>query len=186
MGTSGTAPTIVVVMGVSASGKTTFGRLLAQRLGVPFLEGDDFHSAENRAKMTAGHPLDDADRVPWLEALADWIRETRREHRGGVLACSALKVEYRDLLLAASPGVWFLHLALDREVARERISRRAGHFMAPELLDSQYDTLQPLRAGEPGLTIDAAADTAANLDLVQSAVTRFEGAHHRTPDSGDL
>ncbi|MEY9941164.1 gluconokinase [Streptacidiphilus sp. MAP5-3] len=186
MGTSGTAPTVVVVMGVSASGKTTFGRLLAQRLGVAFVEGDDFHSAESLVKMTAGHALDDADRAPWLEVLADWIRGTRREHRGCVLVCSALKVEYRDLLLAASPGVWFLHLALDREVARERISRRTGHFMPPELLDSQYDALQPLRAGEPGLTMDATADTAANLDLVQSAVNRFEADRRRAPGPGDL
>jgi gluconokinase len=179
---AGTAPTIVVVMGVSASGKSTIGKLLAQRLGAAFVEGDDFHPAESRAKMTAGHALDDSDRAPWLEALADWIRETRRERRGGVLACSALKVEYRDLLLAASPGVWFLYLALDREVARERIAERSGHFMPPELLDSQYETLQKLRAGEPGMTIDAAADTTANLDRVQSAIAQFEAERSGAPD----
>jgi gluconokinase len=174
METSGRAPTIVVVMGVSASGKSTIGRMLARRLGVPFVEGDDFHPAENIAKMTAGHPLDDADREPWLRALADWIREATRAGTGAVVTCSALKQRYRDLFREAGPGVWFLDLDLDQEVARERISRRTGHFMPAQLLSSQYDTLEPLRAGEPGLTVDAAAGADAILDQVQAALARFE------------
>ncbi|MEY9964229.1 gluconokinase [Streptacidiphilus sp. MAP12-16] len=174
METSGRAPTIVVVMGVSTSGKTTIGRMLAQRLGVPFVEGDELHSAENIAKMTAGQALDDSDREPWLQALAGWIRERTHAGKGGVVACSALKHEYRDLFREAGPGVWFLHLALDQETARERTAHRAGHFMSAQLLDSQYDTLEPLRAGEQGLTVDAAADLDANLDLVQAAIAPFE------------
>ncbi|MFG3055154.1 gluconokinase [Kitasatospora sp. NPDC048239] len=163
-------------MGVAASGKTTLGHLLAQRRDVPFVEGDDFHPAANIAKMTAGRALDDADREPWLRGLTDWIRATTRAHRGAVLSCSALKREYRDELRTAGPGVWFLHLALDRETARVRISHRAGHFMPARLLDSQYDTLEPLQPDEPGLTVDATADTAADLALAEAAIARFEAA----------
>ncbi|WP_145797755.1 gluconokinase [Kitasatospora atroaurantiaca] len=161
-------------MGVAASGKSTVGRLLARRRGVPFVEGDDFHSPENIAKMAAGRALDDEDREPWLRSVSGWIRETTHARQGAVLSCSALKHEYRVLLRAAGPGVWFLHLALDRKIARARISQRAGHFMPPGLLDSQYDALEPLRTDEPGLTVDATADTEGNLDLIQDAVARFE------------
>jgi len=172
--TSGQGPTIVVVMGVAASGKSTMGRLLARRRAVPFVEGDDFHSPENIAKMTAGRALTDEDRAPWLHAVAGWIRETTDARRGAVISCSALKHEYRVLFRATGPGVWFLHLALDREIARARISQRAGHFMPPGLLDSQYDALEPLWADEPGLTVDAAADPEDNLGLIQAAIARFE------------
>ncbi|MFE1879975.1 gluconokinase [Streptomyces diastatochromogenes] len=142
-------------MGVSASGKSTVGARLAQRLGVPFLEGDDLHPASNRAKMASGHPLDEADRRPWLAALTEWIRTTASSAHGGVASCSALKRAYRDQFRRTGADVWFVYLALDREVAAERIARRKGHFMPPELLDSQYDTLDPLHADEPGVTIDA-------------------------------
>ncbi|WP_235583072.1 gluconokinase [Kitasatospora sp. Root107] len=174
METSGPAPTIVVIMGVSASGKTTLGRLLAGRRDVPFVEGDDFHPAANIAKMAAGHALDDEDREPWLRSLAEWIRGTTRARVGAVISCSALKREYRDALRAAGPGVWFLYLSLDREVARTRITRRAGHFMPAGLLESQYDALEPLQADEPGLTVDADADTDAVLGQVHSAIAHFE------------
>ena len=158
MGTASRVPTVVVVMGVSGSGKSTVGRLLAQRLGVPFLEADDVHPAANRAKMAAGRPLDDEDRRPWLLSLADWIREATDAGRGGVMACSALKHEYRDLFRRAGAGVWFLHLALDRASADRRVAGHVGHFMPAWLVDSQYATLEPLRPDEPGLTVDAAAD----------------------------
>ncbi|MEU1405461.1 gluconokinase [Streptomyces sp. NPDC005728] len=146
---------VVVVMGVSASGKSTVGARLAQQLGVPFLEGDDLHPAANRAKMASGHPLDDADRRPWLAALTEWIRTTASSGHGGVAACSMLKRAYRDRFRRTGADVWFVYLALDREVAAERIARRKGHFMPPELLASQYDALDPLHADEPGVTIDA-------------------------------
>jgi gluconokinase len=174
METSAPAPTIVVVMGVSASGKSTVGRLFARRLGVPFVEGDAFHSPENIAKMTAGRPLNDADREPWLRALADWIRGTTHAGAGAVVTCSALRRRYRDLFREAGPSVWFLDLDLDPDVARERILSRSGHFMPARLLDSQYDTREPLQADEPGVTVDAAADVDANLDLAQAALARFE------------
>ncbi|MFI6847920.1 gluconokinase [Kitasatospora sp. NBC_00085] len=160
-------------MGVSGSGKTTLGRLFGERRGVPFVEGDDFHPAANIAKMAAGHALDDEDREPWLRALADWIRDATCLGTGGVVTCSALKREYRDVLRAAGPGVRFVYLRLDREVARARIAGRAGHFMPAGLLESQYDTLEPLGADEPGLTVDADADTAAVLGQVLAATARF-------------
>ncbi|MFI9103228.1 gluconokinase [Streptomyces fildesensis] len=161
-------------MGVAASGKTTIGRLLAQRLDVPFMEGDDVHPAANIAKMTAGQALDDADREPWLRSLTRWIRDTSRAQQGGVISCSALKREYRDALRAAGQGVWFLYLALDEETAHTRIAQRTGHFMTAGLLDSQFDALEPLQADEPGLTVDATGGTDMIIGSVQAAVARFE------------
>ncbi len=163
-------PAVVVVMGVSGSGKSTVGGLLARRLMVPFLEADDLHPAANRAKMAAGRPLDDEDRRPWLLLLADRIREATDSGQGAVVACSALKREYRDLLRRASAGVWFLDLALDRATAAERVARRAGHFMPAELVDSQYAALEPLRPDEPGLTVDAAGDPQVIVDAAANAV----------------
>ncbi|MFF3611726.1 gluconokinase [Streptomyces sp. NPDC002580] len=180
MSSPGTAPTIVVVMGVSASGKSTIGKRLAQRLNVPFVEGDDFHAARNIARMSAGLALDDTDREPWLHTLANWIRDTTRSRRGAVISCSALKLAYRELLRAAGPGVWFVHLDLDRETARERIAHRTGHFMPERLLESQYDALQPLLDDEPGLTVDATADADTILDRVETALARFESGRRGT------
>ncbi|MFD9534019.1 gluconokinase [Streptomyces sp. NPDC060010] len=169
-----TAPTVVVVMGVSGSGKSTLGRLIAGRLHVPFAEGDGFHPAANIARMAAGHPLDDADREPWLTSLAEYVRETTRAGQSVVISCSALKRKYRDRLRSAGPGVWFLYLELDREVARARVARRAGHFMPVALLESQYEALEPLGADEPGLTVHAATAADAVLARAQAAITRFE------------
>jgi len=163
-------PTVVVVMGVSGSGKSTVGPLLAQHLGVPFLEADDVHPAANRAKMAAGHPLDDEDRRPWLLSIAEWIREASDAGQGGVVACSALKHAYRDVFRRAGAGVWFLYLALDRAAADRRVAGRAGHFMPARLVDSQYATLEPLRPDEPGLTVDAVADPQAIVDQAVRAV----------------
>lgn len=124
---------------------------------MPFLEADDVHPAANRAKMAAGRPLDDEDRRPWLLSVAGWIRRATDDGQGGVVACSALKHEYRDLLRQAGAGVWFLYLALDRATADRRVAGRVDHFMPARLLDSQYGALEPLRPDEPGLTVDAAA-----------------------------
>ncbi|MDV9186789.1 gluconokinase [Streptomyces sp. SR27] len=157
-------------MGVSGSGKSTVGGLLAERLMVPFLEADDLHPAANRAKMAAGRPLDDEDRRPWLLTLAAWIREATASARGGVVACSAHKVEYRDLLRRAGAGVWFLHLALDRASAERRVAGRVGHFMPPELEGSQYTALEPLQPDEPGLTVDATSDLQSIVDKAADAV----------------
>ena len=118
MGVANGGSRVVIVMGVSGSGKSTVGARLADRLGVPFLEGDDLHSASNRAKMASGHPLDDADRQPWLAALTQWIRTTASSGHGGVASCSALKRAYRDQFRRTGADVWFVYLALDRAVAQ--------------------------------------------------------------------
>lgn len=171
---AGTRPPIFVVLGVSGSGKTIFGKALAGRLRLPFVEGDDFHPAANVAKMTAGHALDDADRAPWLRTLADRIRHSAEAGEGLVVACSALKRAYRDLLReAGDPGLWCLYLALDRDTARDRVSRRTGHFMPAQLVDSQFEALEPLDPDEPGMTLDATAGVPANLAQVRAAVRRF-------------
>ena len=145
---------LVVVMGVSGSGKSTVARRLAARLGVEFAEGDDFHPGGNVAKMAAGHPLDDSDRALWLRRLADWL--AAQGSAGGVLSASALRRSYRDLLRAAVPTVVFLHLEGTPDLLLERVSARTGHFMPVALLDSQLATLEPLDEDENGLTVDAA------------------------------
>ncbi|GAA4878024.1 gluconokinase, GntK/IdnK-type [Kitasatospora terrestris] len=161
---------VVIVTGVSASGKTTVGRLLADRLDVPFADADDLHPAANRAKMASGRPLDDADRRPWLAAVAAWIRTTA-EQGGGVIACSALRRDYRDRLRPPGAEVWFLHLSLDPAVALERITARHGHFMPPQLLDSQYRLLEPLRPDEPGATVDASGSAERTVETALRALT---------------
>ncbi|MER5937142.1 gluconokinase [Streptomyces sp. NPDC001928] len=161
---------VVVVMGVSGSGKSTVGRLLARRMRLPFLEADDLHPPANRAKMAAGRPLDDEDRRVWLASLAAWIRAATDSGRGGVMACSALKREYRDMFRGAGEGVWFLHLTLDPVSAGRRVAGRTGHFMPARLVDSQYATLEPLRPDEPGLTVDATADPRAVVDEAAHAL----------------
>ncbi|WAZ20625.1 gluconokinase [Streptomyces cinnabarinus] len=145
-------PHVVVVMGVAGTGKTTIGPLLAARLGVPYAEGDDFHPQANIAKMSAGTPLDDEDRWPWLDAIGAWAHG--RTGLGGVVSSSALKRSYRDRLRAAAPGVVFVHLAGDRELIANRMRQRQGHFMPTALLDSQFATLQPLQADEAGVAVD--------------------------------
>jgi len=138
-------------MGVSGSGKSTVGAALAQRLRVPFADADDFHPAANIAKMSSGHPLDDDDRFPWLETIGEWLADHRD---GGVMSCSALKRKYRDQLRAHNPQTVFLHLQGDAEVIGRRQASRPGHFMPAALLQSQFDTLEPLSTDENGVTVD--------------------------------
>ncbi|CAM5566641.1 Gluconokinase OS=Streptomyces alboniger OX=132473 GN=CP975_06695 PE=3 SV=1 [Streptomyces alboniger] len=145
-------PHVVVVMGVAGTGKTTIGPLLAARLGVPYAEGDDFHPQANIDKMSAGTPLEDADRWPWLDAIGAWAQG--RAGLGGVVSCSALKRSYRDRLRAEAPGVVFVHLAGERTLIEDRMAHRQGHFMPTALLDSQFATLQPLGADEAGVVVD--------------------------------
>ncbi|SED73135.1 gluconokinase [Streptomyces sp. PAN_FS17] len=153
----------IVVMGVSGTGKTTVAHSLAQRLAVPFAEADEFHSAANIAKMSAGIPLDDSDRRPWLRAIGRWLHEHAVAGSGGVVTCSALKRRYRDTLREAAPSVFFLHLTASEEVLEQRIGHRAGHFMPESLLASQLATLEPLAPDEPGAVLDTGppADTVA-------------------------
>lgn len=149
---------LVVVMGVSGSGKSSVGEQLARRLGVPYAEADDFHPATNVAKMAAGIALDDADRAPWLDAIAAWLVE--RGRKGGVVTCSALRRRYRDRLRADAPELFFVHLDGSEELIAQRLQGRAGHFMPPGLLRSQFDALEPLDAAETGavVRVDGAPD----------------------------
>ncbi|WP_330301162.1 gluconokinase [Streptomyces sp. NBC_00503] len=140
-------------MGVAGTGKSTVGRLLADSLALPYAEGDAFHPAANVAKMSAGTPLDDRDRWPWLDAIGDWMRN-RAGYSGGVISASALKRVYRDRLRATAPGTVFVHLTGERTLIEERMAARKGHFMPTTLLDSQFATLEPLQADEPGVLVD--------------------------------
>ena len=136
---------IVVLMGVTGSGKTTIGTLLAERMNTVFADADDYHSAANKAKMAAGQPLNDGDREPWLETLNSLMRGWATKDGSGVLACSALKDAYRRMLVRGiAPGaVEFVLLDGSKELIAERLSQRKDHYMKPKLLDSQLATLEP-------------------------------------------
>jgi gluconokinase len=156
-----------IVMGVSGSGKTTVSKLLAQRLGWDFYDADDFHPPANIAKMAAGIPLNDDDRTPWLAALHDLISNGLRDNRSGVLACSALKESYRQTLLAGNAGVKIVYLKGTFELIQERMAARAGHYMKPAMLKSQFDTLE-----EPknALTIDIDHSTDAIVNAIMAVI----------------
>ncbi|MEV6650635.1 gluconokinase [Streptomyces sp. NPDC051219] len=165
-------PHVVVVMGVAGTGKTTIGPLLAEALGVPYAEGDDFHPPANIAKMSAGIALDDEDRGPWLNAIGAWAHS--RAGRGGVVSSSALKRIYRDTLRAAAPEAVFLHLTGDRELIEQRMAERKGHFMPTALLDSQFAALQPLQDDEAGFTVDVSGSPETITERAVAALRRFD------------
>jgi gluconokinase len=156
----------VVVMGVTGCGKSTVGAALAARLGVPYADGDGFHNAANVAKMSAGVPLDDEDRWPWLRAIGAWLAA-----RDGVVSCSALKRAYRDVLREQAPDTFFVHLHGDRDTVRRRVAGRAAHFMPASLVDSQFAALEPLGADEHGVTLDLAAPVD---DLADAALSTLD------------
>jgi gluconokinase len=139
-------------MGVSGAGKSTVGRAVADRWGVDYADGDDFHSAANVAAMQDGFALDDEQRRPWLDSVGRWLVEHRST--GGVISCSALRRAYRDHLTSMAPEAFFLHLVLDDTVARSRMEHRT-HFMPSALLQSQLELLEPLQDDEDGATLDA-------------------------------
>jgi gluconokinase len=155
-----TGPQRWVVMGVSGCGKSSIGLQLATALGVPFLEGDTYHSYANVAKMTAGVALTDADRSDWLQSLHGEIHAARDKQAGLVLSCSSLKRRYRDLLRSADPQLKFAHLNGARALIEARMSARPGHYMPTSLLDSQFDALEPLQADEAGIVLDISKDPA--------------------------
>ncbi|MEO3829302.1 gluconokinase [Actinomadura sp. B10D3] len=137
-----TEPTVILVAGVSGSGKTTIGTLLAERLGWEYAEADAFHPEANIAKMRAGHPLTDEDRLPWLRSIAAWIGERVTTGRPGVVTSSALKRRYRDLLVDGHAGVRIVLLDGDRDTIAARMRARKGHFFSADLLDSQFADLE--------------------------------------------
>lgn len=133
---------IILLMGVSGSGKTTIGKSLAQRLSCDFEDADDFHSEENKRKMHAGIPLTDADRLPWLSELSELLKKRSESGQTTILACSALKSSYRQKFLEAAPDLMVVYLKVDFETVAARLEERHHEFMNPELLKSQFDTLE--------------------------------------------
>jgi carbohydrate kinase (thermoresistant glucokinase family) len=138
-------PMVLVLMGVSGSGKSTVALELHRVLGWPFQEGDDLHPTSNVEKMRAGHPLDDADRLPWLRAVAGWIDDRLAAHEPGIITCSNLKRAYRQITIGSRPGVCLVFLKGDEHAIHERIAHRQHRYMPPTLLRNQFETLE-----EPG------------------------------------
>ncbi len=164
-------PMVLVLIGVSGSGKTTVGLQLAQRLGWSFKEGDELHPAANVAKMRGGEALTDADRAPWLAAVAGWIDAWLRAGECGVITCSALKQSYRRYLIDGRPRVAFVFLHGREAVLAERLARRRGHFMPASLLASQLATLEAPTPDEPVITVDNDQPVASQVDAVIANVT---------------
>ncbi len=162
-------PLHLVVMGVSGSGKSTVAKALHDTLGWAFAEGDAYHPAANIDKMAAGRPLVDEDRWPWLRTLADWTREHDARGEPTILACSALKRSYRDLLREGGEGTYFVHVHGDKGLLLGRMETREAHFMPTTLLESQLDTLEMLQPDEHGIVVDIAnpVERSARMVLTQ-------------------
>lgn len=167
------APAIppLVVMGVQGSGKSTVGRLLAETQGLRFIDGDDLHSADAKAKMASGHPLNDADRLPWLTRVAQTMADAQSSGESIVVACSALKRSYRDLMRGIVPGLVFAELHGNQAIVADRLSRRNHEYMPTHLLDSQFATLEPLEASEAGLRVSLTMTP----DEIVGAITESNG-----------
>lgn len=148
----------LVVMGVSGAGKTTLAKGVVEATGWEFLEGDSMHPRANVAKMASGTPLTDEDRWPWLRAIADWIDQREAEGVNAVIACSALKRSYRDLLRQDRPHVEFFLIDVPEDELRRRLEEREDHFMKVSMLRSQLDTLERLEPDEPGITLRSSGD----------------------------
>jgi gluconokinase len=157
-------------MGVSGSGKTTVGKALAERLGFAFRDGDKFHPAQNVEKMRAGIPLDDSDRAPWLAAIAAWIDEMRGANRHGIVACSALKRAYRDVIVGERADVRLVYLKGSLELIARRMAARRDHFMPASLLASQFAALEEPRDDEGAIVVPIAAEPA---EIVKRIVARL-------------
>ncbi len=166
----------LVVMGPSGTGKTTTAKLLSQRLGWSFAEADEFHPPANIEKMSAGIPLNDDDRAPWLASIRDWITEEAAMGQSTVITCSALKRRYRDTLRGARARVRFVELGADQDLVAGRMAARKGHYMPPSLLASQYADFEKLQPDEDGVSVrvDKAPDAVVSdaleqLDLLRTA-----------------
>ncbi len=166
--TSSVPAPLVLVMGVSGAGKSTIGALLAEALGVAFADADAFHPPANVTKMSAGTPLTDDDRWPWLDAIGAWL--TARGNAGGVVACSALKRAYRDRLRAACPALRLVHLDGDAALIAARQAARPGHFMPASLMASQFATLETPKAGEGAIILSVAPPPAQVLAAAMAAL----------------
>ena len=167
-------PMILIVAGLSGSGKTTVGAMLAGRLRWRFADADDFHPAANVEKMRAGVPLTDDDRWPWLRAIGAWMDERITGHESAVVTCSALKRSYRDLLLGGRPQARMVFLAADRDVLARRLAARHGHFFPRQLLGTQFDALEPPQPEEHVVTIVPADDPAATVASILAVLCPTE------------
>jgi gluconokinase len=169
---------ILLVAGVSGSGKTTVGALLAERLHWRFADGDSFHSAANIAKMHAGIPLTDEDRQPWLLTITAWMDERIATGESAVVTCSALKREYRAELLDGRPEEQMIFLSVNRAEADRRLTSRTGHFFPEQLLNSQFDALEPPQPGEPGVIVVASdkEGPAETVTTIMAIVRPGDGA----------
>jgi gluconokinase len=167
-GDSAQAPCALIVMGVAGSGKSTIAEKLAERMGWRYEDGDKFHPASNVAKMSAGHPLTDEDRWPWLKAIADEIDRACKAGEDVVIACSALKHSYRDILVHGRDDVRIVYLRGTQELIADRLAQRKGHFMPPELLASQFKTLEPPDPDENPLTVSIDASVEEIVDDIAS------------------
>jgi gluconokinase len=167
-----TNPCALVVMGVSGSGKSTIAERLAARLGWRCEDGDKYHPAANVAKMSAGHPLTDEDRWPWLQAIADEIDRTCKQSERAVIACSALKRAYRDVLVHGRSDVRIVFLNGTQELIAGRLAARKGHFMPPGLLTSQFKTLEPPQPTERPITVSIDAPVEAIVDAIIRQLNR--------------
>ncbi len=163
-------PVVLVLMGVSGCGKTTVAQILAERLHWPFEEGDALHPPANVAKMAAGHPLDDADRAPWLARVADWVDARLDAGECGVITCSALKRAYRELIDRRGARVEFVYLHGSRELIASRLSGRHGHFMPSTLLDSQFATLEEPGSDEPAIRVEIGEPPEGIADVIMAAL----------------
>lgn len=167
---AGIPPHVIVLMGVSGSGKTSVAEGLHNLLGWPYQEGDQLHPQANIDKMAAGIPLTDADRLPWLELCHDWIVQRLADGGGGILTCSALKRSYRDILRQGSQHVRFVYLDASKSLLEARLSRRQGHYMPPTLLPSQLATLEEPTPDEHALVIECEGPPAEVIARVLSEI----------------
>ena len=166
---------IIVMMGPCGCGKTTVGSALAARLGGAFMEGDSYHPEENRTKMSAGEPLTDDDRWPWLDLISSELQTHREAGTTVVLACSALKRTYRDRLRRADPGMLFVLLEGPKALLLERLTSRRDHFMPPALLDSQLEALEAPGSDESAFTVDVALTPAQMVDQIVAQAAAVQG-----------
>jgi len=170
----------IIVMGVSGSGKTTISQALAARTGFAEADGDDYHPAANVEKMKAGIPLTDDDRWPWLSAIASAIDRYADDNMPVIIACSALKRSYRDVLVHGRNDVRIVYLKGSADLIAQRLKQRSGHFMPPQLLDSQISTLEPPQPGEHMLTVDIDAPVECIVDKIIAALHLPDNAGART------
>lgn len=174
----------MIIMGVQGSGKSTIGAALAQRLNIDFIDGDDLHPKANKDKMAGGTPLTDEDRVPWLKAIGQTIADGTAKGRVTIVACSALKRWYRELLRSSDPSLVFVHLVGERGLLADRLAHRDHEYMPSTLLESQIDTLEPLAEWEHGIAISVEQTPAAIVDEVTRILMARAAGRTVEPDPG--